>query len=92
MSVPPEHEHDNDHDREACVRLAERLSEYLDGELPSDLVDEVETHFEGCSRCEIFLDSLRRVKRLGSLLPEVEIPPEDLERIRADVRSRLRRA
>jgi len=90
MTVP--HEHDHEHDREACLQLAEKLSEYLDGELPSDLAEEVEAHFEGCSRCEIFLDSLRKVKSLGSLLPEVEIPREDLERIRASVRDRLRRA
>jgi anti-sigma factor RsiW len=77
------------HDRETCLRLAERLSEYLDGELPPDLMSAVEHHFEGCSRCDTFLDSLRRVKALGTLLPDVEIPPQDLERIRRDVRERL---
>jgi anti-sigma factor RsiW len=81
----------NAHDKSTCLRLAERLSEYVDGELPAELGQEVERHFEGCSRCETFLDSLRRVKSLGSLLPEVEIPAEDLERIRKDVRDRLRR-
>jgi len=81
----------HEHDRETCVQLAERLSEYLDGELPPELVQAVEHHFEGCSRCETFIDSLRKVKTLGSLLPEVEIPGQDLERIRKEVRDRLRR-
>ena len=77
------------HDRSTCLELAERLSEYLDGELPPELVARVEEHFEGCARCETFLTSLRRVKGLGAVLPEVTISPPSMERLREEVRRRL---
>jgi anti-sigma factor RsiW len=66
----------------ACRELAERLSEYLDGELPPDLSRQVQTHFEACATCEAFLRSLSRVRGVGSLLPPVALPLQALERLR----------
>lgn len=80
---------DHTHDRETCRGLAERLSEYLDDELPDDLRQEVVRHFEGCSTCEQFLDSLRRAKDLGSFLPEIRLTPETLDRLARDARRQL---
>jgi anti-sigma factor RsiW len=71
------HEHDA-----TCRELAERVSEYLDGELPADLARAVETHFAACARCEAFLRSLSRVRALGAWLPPVNLEPEVLERLR----------
>jgi anti-sigma factor RsiW len=80
--------HSEPHDRAVCLRLAERLSEYLDGELPPELSREVETHFEGCATCERFLDSLRRTRDAARYLPEA-LSGEDLERLKREARRRL---
>jgi len=77
------------HDRQDCLDLAERLSEYLDDELPTDLKDQVEEHFDGCVQCETFLSSLKRVKGLGHLLPPAELSPERLQTLAESVRREL---
>lgn len=79
----------HEHGKERCIELAGKLSEYLDEELPAELQREVEAHFEGCSNCEHFLTSLRRVKGAASLLPAEELPPERLREISEAVRKLL---
>lgn len=71
----------NDHDRGHCLQLADRLSEYLDGELSEELTKEVQAHFEGCSNCERFLLSLKRIKNLGIQLSGPELPVEKLREL-----------
>ena len=81
----------HDHSREDCLRLADRLSEYLDGELPDDVRDEVVAHFQDCATCVTFLDSLRRTRDLGRFLPEIRLSPEALHRLAAAAARRLER-
>ena len=61
----------------SCREIFERLSEYLDAELPADLCERVEVHMAGCAPCEAFLESLRRTVLL---VASVDAPamPEDL--------------
>jgi anti-sigma factor RsiW len=77
------HEHDA-----SCRELAARLSEYVDGELPRDLVAAVDEHFQACQRCEEFLRSVERIRRLGRAVPAPR--PDDARR--AELVARLRRA
>jgi anti-sigma factor RsiW len=63
------------HGGESCRELFERLSEYLDGELPADLCGRMDEHMGDCQPCQRFLESLRRTVRLvdsesGDTLPE----------------------
>ncbi len=81
-----EHEHHRDH---VCVDLAERISEYLDGELPLELKLAVEEHVGTCSNCEKFVDSLRRTRDLAHLLPAVELPPERLKVLSESIKRQL---
>lgn len=81
-----EHEHRRDH---VCVELAERVSEYLDGELPPELKLAMEEHVGICSSCEKFVDSLRRTRDLVHLLPAVELPPERLKALSESVKRQL---
>jgi len=48
----------------SCREIFERLSEYLDAELPADLCERVEAHMADCAPCEAFLESLRSTVRL----------------------------
>jgi RNA polymerase sigma-70 factor (ECF subfamily) len=51
------------HGGESCRELVERLSEYLDGELPAGLCDQIDAHMGDCPPCQVFLESLRRTVR-----------------------------
>ena len=68
-----EHVHD-----ESCRALAERISEFVDGELPEDVRATVEDHLDACATCEAFVASLARVKSLGRWLPRLELSPSRL--------------
>jgi anti-sigma factor RsiW len=81
-----EHEHNRDH---VCVELAERVSEYLDGELPPELKLAVEEHVGTCSNCEKFVHSLRRTRDLAHLLPAVELPPARLKALSESAKRQL---
>jgi putative zinc finger protein len=55
----------------------DKLSDYLDGELPGDERDAVESHLAGCARCRNVLEDLRRViARARSIQPRP--PHQDL--------------
>jgi anti-sigma factor RsiW len=69
------------HAREQCLQLADRLSEYLDGELPDALRDAVVDHFRDCANCVTFIESLRRTRNLGQFLPEVALSEAVLKRL-----------
>jgi anti-sigma factor RsiW len=79
----------DEHPHQDCLDLADRLSEYLDGELPEDLKREVENHFRACVTCEAFLRSLARVRSLGGLLAGGPLSREDLRELASRARRRL---
>jgi len=58
----------------------DRLSEYLDGELPEGTRDKLESHLTECSECSAVLDQLRGVVDLAhgleDRLPERDLWPE----------------
>lgn len=55
----------------------ERLSAYLEGELPDEEEGRVRRHLEGCARCEAVLRDLREVVRRAGSLEDRE-PERDL--------------
>ena len=71
-----EHLHKN------CQALLGSLSEYIDGELPANLCEEIEKHLEGCDNCRVVLNTTKRTIDL------VHLPIEE-ETVPADVRERL---
>jgi anti-sigma factor RsiW len=75
--------------RRTCLELADRLSEYIDEELPPELEDRVHRHFDQCADCERFLESVRRVKDLGRWLPRPELDPQRLRSIAERLREKL---
>jgi hypothetical protein len=61
--------------RPNCEEFSEALSAYLDGELSAEERSQLETHLEGCPRCQEELKSLRAVSSLVTSLPEVTPSP-----------------
>jgi RNA polymerase sigma-70 factor (ECF subfamily) len=60
-----------------------RLSEYVDGELPETLCEELARHLDGCTPCEAFLRTLKRTVDICRQLPPKPLPPALRDELRA---------
>ncbi len=67
-----------------CVRIQAALSEYLDGEAPPDLRQEVQAHLAGCTLCRVFCETLRETV---ALCRQSRRPPVDRECLRRAARA-----
>jgi anti-sigma factor RsiW len=72
---PPGHDH-------RCQEFLERLSRYLDNELPAPDRDTIERHLRDCPCCEEVLDSLKQTVALCHDEGRPELPPDVRERAR----------
>jgi anti-sigma factor (TIGR02949 family) len=82
-SAPTTHGH--------CGDLLERLSRYIDGELPQADREVIEQHLHGCPECEQVLHSLEHTKDLCRAEGRPELPPEVRRRALARVHELLSR-
>ena len=56
MTMVPE-----SHERSAeCQAIFEKLSEFLDAELPAESCEQIRRHIAGCGPCVQFVESLKR--------------------------------
>ena len=69
------------HAHQNCQALLGSLSEYIDGELPSELCKEIEKHLEGCDNWRILLNTTRRTIDLVQLPVEENVPDDVRERL-----------
>jgi MFS family permease len=44
----------------ACRQLVELVADYLDGQLPEDVMADVEEHLAGCDGCTVYLSQIRQ--------------------------------
>lgn len=68
---------------EECKAVFERLSEYIDGELPADACEHIAEHIADCPPCVKFVESLKKsVGVFRAYRPGEEPPPlnEDAKR------------
>lgn len=79
-----------------CRDLFARLSEYIDGELPGGLCDQIEAHLSDCPPCRAFVHTLRQTVEICRQLPSRPLPEalrQDLKRmLQAEQRKRARRS
>ena len=75
--------HEHTHGSGDCRAMFERLSEYLDDELPPDLCKQFEGHLGDCDPCEKFLESLRRTVKLTTSTPSPRLSDD----VRRDVKA-----
>lgn len=68
-----------------CQVLNSAFSDYLDGGLPSNEVRTIETHLDGCQRCQILVRELDEVRQAARELPLHAPNPELWTRIRAGI-------
>ncbi|HSB71732.1 MAG TPA: zf-HC2 domain-containing protein [Candidatus Methylomirabilis sp.] len=66
----------------SCRELFERLSEYVDGELPPEICEEIRQHMDGCDPCVAFANTLKKTADLCRRLPSKPMPPEVADNLR----------
>jgi predicted anti-sigma-YlaC factor YlaD len=69
------------------AELEDRLSEYLDDELPADERAALERHLETCASCAATLDELRRVVDTARSLQQAEPDEQVWQGINAQIRA-----
>jgi len=67
--------------------LLERLSAYLDGDLPGSACRRIEAHAKACARCTAVLDDFRKTTGLCRKAGERPLPPA----VRKTARDHVRR-
>lgn len=65
-----------------CKDFLSKFSDFIDGELPAELCEQIKTHLAECTNCTIVMDTLRRTIELYQESGKEDVLPED-------VRSRL---
>lgn len=48
------------HDHEVCLKMFEKLSEYIDNELDAVTCEDIEAHASTCISCKVCLETLKR--------------------------------
>jgi hypothetical protein len=61
-----------------CENVRERLDDYVDGELPSPELHEVELHLSSCASCREEERALRSLLAQAAALPKAVRPPREL--------------
>jgi len=69
-----------------CREMFNRVSAYLDGELPAAECREIERHCQGCDRCAEFIDSLRHTVGLCREAGQRPLPADVRSRAKARIR------
>ena len=65
----------------SCPEMVELVSDYLDGVLPVDVVEDFEHHLTLCSGCVNYVDQLRETVAATGRLREEDVAPEVMERL-----------
>lgn len=72
--------------RMECKEIFAALSEYIDGELPPGLCEQIESHIGDCPPCIEFVESLRKTlaltRSMAPAAPAPDLPAEAVERLR----------
>jgi RNA polymerase sigma-70 factor (ECF subfamily) len=79
----------------SCLKVFEKLSEYLDGELsPQDCLH-IQEHIQDCAPCVAFVESLKNsiqaVRKLGPGESAGEVPTEVSDKLKAAWQAALER-
>lgn len=65
-------------DHEDCRHLLGSLSDFLDGDLESDICAQIERHLAECPNCKIVVDTLQKTVSLYHTTSQQDAVPEDV--------------
>lgn len=69
------------HDDPRCEEALDRIEPYLDGDLSGEEADRLREHLGRCPACAAELQLAERIQRELRALPQLDCPPEVLERV-----------
>ena len=75
-----------------CKDAIRELSNYLDGELTSEMVAEIERHMQHCEDCRLVVDTTRKTIRLYCNHEPAPLPDEVHDRLHQALEKRLRQS
>jgi len=59
-----------------CSQLADLLFDFVNGDLPSDRLEQLEAHLKACPPCVVHVETYRVTISLTRNLPRHALPPE----------------
>lgn len=59
-----------------CDEIVQYLSDYIDGDLPVEVLEEAERHMAGCTNCTVALKTLQNTIQLYKHTGKTYITPE----------------
>jgi predicted anti-sigma-YlaC factor YlaD len=74
-----------------CKGLLRELSAYLDGELGSETLSEIQIHLERCKDCRVIVDTTRQTIQIYYNARPLPLPDDVRERLHQALRNRLGR-
>lgn len=78
--------HDS-HPHQDCLKMFEKLSEYIDKEVDEMTCREIERHAKSCIRCEVCLEMLKRAVELCRRVESHPVPESLSARLKAMLQS-----
>jgi len=57
-----------------CLDYVNDLNDYIDGQIDSDLYQEIENHLKQCENCRIMVDTLKKTVSLCRENKELKLP------------------
>lgn len=64
-----------------CRELVERITDYLEEQLPPDDTRRLEQHLAECPHCGVYLEQMRAIVRTIGKLEEEHVHPEARQRL-----------
>ena len=71
---------ENEQTHETCKHMLSSLGEYVDGALGEELCAEIEKHMQGCNRCQVVVNTLKKTVELYHGAAEDDPLPMDVRR------------
>lgn len=72
-----------------CKQVIRQLSEFLEGELPRDLAEQLSRHLEHCGDCKIVVDTCRKTIEIYCNTEPLPLPDEVRERLERALAEKL---
>jgi anti-sigma factor RsiW len=74
-----------------CKGLIRELSAYLDGELATETLAEIEIHLERCKDCRVIVDTTRKTIQIYYNMQPLPLPDDVRQRLHEALKNRLGR-
>ncbi len=71
-----------------CTDFLAKLTDFFDGTVPSELMEEVEHHIAECKHCEVVLDSTTKTINIYRNHELYDFPPELEQRLHTSIMTR----